>query len=72
MPVVALGVRMSVEVEVPVAPADEEAHGEEHDERRDRSLGALLHALGQVPLREKDRDAEDHERDAVSDAPPCA
>ena len=46
MPVVALGVRMSVEVEVAVAPADEEPEGEEHDERRDRSLGALLDALG--------------------------
>ena len=63
---------MSVEVEVPVAPADEQAQGEEHDERRDRSLGSLLHALGQVPLREKDRDTEDDERDAVPHAPPRA
>ena len=72
MPVVAIRVRMGVEVEVPVAPAHEQADGEEHDEHRDRGLGALLHALGQVALGEQDRDAEHDERDPVPHAPPRA
>ena len=36
------------------------------------AAGALLHALGQIPLGKEDRDTEDDERDAVPDAPPGA
>ena len=67
-----LGVRVRVEVEVPVPPADEEADGEEDDERRDGRLGPLLEALGQVALGEQDRDAEEDQRDGVAEAPPGA
>ena len=63
---------MRVEVEVAVAPADEQADGEEHDERRDRGLRALLDALRQIALGEQDRDPEHDERDAVPHAPPSA
>ena len=62
--------RVGVEVEVPVTPADEQPDREEDDERRNGGLGALLEPLGEVALGEQDRDAEHDERDPVADAPP--
>jgi hypothetical protein len=70
--VLALGMRMGVEVEVAVSPADEQAEREEHDQGGYRGLRTLLDALGNEALGEEDRSAEEDERDAVADAPPCA
>ena len=72
MAVLLLGVRMGVEIEVAVTPTDEESDGEEDDEDSDSGFRALLHALGEVALGEQDRNAEEHERDAVPDSPPGA
>ena len=69
MPVLLVLVRMSVQVEVAVPPADEEPDREEHDQRRHRGLGALLHALRQELLEEQDRQAEQHERERMTEAP---
>ena len=55
-----------------MSPADEQPDGEEDDQRGDRGLGSLLHPLGDVALGEEDRDAEEHERDPVTDPPPGA
>ena len=65
-----LGVRMRVQVEVAVSPADEETKREEDDQRGDGGLRALLDPLGKVALGEEDRHAEDDEGDAVPDSPP--
>ena len=70
MPVMLLGMQVGVKVEVPVAPADEQPESEKDDERRNGRLSALLESLREVALREEDRDAEDDERDPVTDAPP--
>ena len=51
-------VRVGVQVEVAVPPADEQPDREEHDQRRDRRLRALLHPLGQELLEEQDRQPE--------------
>jgi len=72
MPMVLLGVQVGVKVEVAVAPTDEQAEREKDDESRDGRLSTLLESLREVALREEDRDAEDDERDAMTDAPPCA
>ena len=63
---------MGVEIEVAVTPTDEESDGEEDDEDGDGGLRALLHPLWEVALGEQDRNAEEDERDAVADPPPCA
>ena len=42
-------------VEVASSPAHEEPHRQIDDDDRDRSLGALLHPLGQVAVEEQDR-----------------
>ena len=61
---------MGVEVEVTVTPAHEESDGEEDDE--DATAVSAPCALGEVALGEQDRNAEEHERDAVPDSPPGA
>ena len=70
--VILLRMRMRMEVEVAVPPANQQANGEEDDERGDRGLRSLLDALGDVALGEQDRDAEDDERDRVTGSPPRA
>jgi hypothetical protein len=67
-----LGMRMRVEIEVAVPPADEEPDGEEDDQRRNCGLGPLLEPLGEVALCEQDRRAKEHERQCVPEAPPGA
>ena len=67
MVLVLVGVRVQVEVAVP--PADEEPERQEHDQRGDGRLGALLHPLGQELLEEEDRQPEQHERERVAEAP---
>ncbi len=62
-------VDVRMEIEVAVAPTDEKAKCEEDDERSDCRLGALLHPLGEVLLEEEDREAEQHERECMAEAP---
>ena len=67
--VVLVLVRVRVKVEVPVPPANEQAEREEDDQGGDGCLGALLDALREVALEEEDRDAEDDERERMTEAP---
>jgi hypothetical protein len=57
---------------VPVAVPNEQADGEEDDQRRDGRLGAALDEVGEIRVEEQDRDAEDDERERVPEAPPGA
>ena len=53
-----------------VAPADDEPHGEEDDERRNGGLGPTLERVREIAVGEEDRDAEHDERQRVTGAPP--
>jgi len=72
VPVVVLvrGMGVRVRVEIAAARADQEPSGEEHDQRCDGGLGTPLQRRRQVPLEEHDRDAEDDQRERVSETPP--
>ena len=67
MVLVLVGVRMQVEVAVP--PTHKEPERQEHDQRGDGRLGALLHPLRQELLEEEDRQSEEHERERVTESP---
>jgi hypothetical protein len=61
-----------VPLRVPVAVADEQAHGEEDDQRRDGRLRAALDDTREIRLEEQDRNAEEDERQRLSESPPHA
>ena len=67
-----LVVRMRVEVEVAVTPADEETESKEDYEGGDGGLRALLEPLGQITAGEEDRNTEHDEGDAMTEPPPSA
>ena len=58
-----------MQVEVAVPPPDEEPERQEHDQRGDGRLSALLHPFGQELLEEENRQPEQHERERMTEAP---
>lgn len=51
------------------SPADEQPEGQQDNDDAYGGLGDLLHDLRQVAIEEHQRDAQDHERSAVAEAP---
>ena len=64
---IAVAVHVGVEASAP--PADQQAHGEDDDDRADRHLGRALQAARQVGAEEHDRQPEREQRGGVAEPP---
>jgi hypothetical protein len=62
-------VAVGVDVVEAASPPGEKPHGQQYYDAPDGDLGDLADHLGQVPVQENERQADEHERGPVPQAP---